>query len=57
MTKIGDIPCGEPVEVFTTAPLMCIGNDLAGRRFGIRYVLHGQNLRAPARGQLKLRFL
>jgi len=36
---------------------MCIGDDLAGRRFGIRYVLHGQNLRAPAKGQLKLRFL
>ena len=57
MAKIGDIPPGEPVEVFGTAPLMCIGNDLAGRRFGIRYVLHGQNLRAPAKGQLKLRFL
>jgi hypothetical protein len=57
MSKIGDIPPGEPIEVFTTAPLMCIGSDLGGRRFGIRYVLHGQNLRAPAKGQLKLRFL
>jgi hypothetical protein len=57
MAKIGDIPPGEPVEVFGTAPLMCIGDDLGGRRFGIRYALHGQNLRAPAKGQLKLKFL
>ena len=57
MAKIGDITPGEPVDVFSTSPLMCIGDDLSGRRFGIRYALHGQNLRAPAKGQLKLRFL
>ena len=57
MTKIGDIPPGELIEVFAAAPLMCIGSDLAGRRFGMRYVLHGQNLRAPAKGQLKLKFM
>ena len=56
MAKIGDIPTGEPVEVFTSPLLMCVGNDLQGRRFGIRYTLHGQNLRAPAKGQLKLTF-
>lgn len=54
--KIGDIPTGEPVEIFTSPLLMCIGNDLKGRRFGVRYALHGQNLRAPAKGQLKLSF-
>lgn len=54
--KIGDIPSGEPVEIFTSPLLMCIGSDLKGRRFGIRYALHGQNLRAPAKGQLKLSF-
>jgi hypothetical protein len=54
--KIGDIPAGEPIEIFTTPLLMCIGADLKGRRFGIRYALHGQNLRAPAKGQLKLTF-
>lgn len=54
--KIGDIPTGEPIEVFTAPLLMCVGGDLAGRRFGIRYELHGQNLRAPAKGQLKLSF-
>jgi hypothetical protein len=54
--SIGDIPAGEPVDVFRTPLRMCIGADLSGRRFGIRYALHAQNLRAPARGQLKLRF-
>jgi hypothetical protein len=54
--KIGDIPTGEPIEAFTSPLLLCVGNDLQGRRFGIRYALHGQNLRAPAKGQLKLAF-
>lgn len=54
--SIGDIPAGEPVEVFRTPLRLCIGKDLGGRRFGIRYALHAQNLRTPARGQLKIRF-
>jgi hypothetical protein len=54
--SIGDIPAGEPVDVFRSPLRMCIGADLSGRRFGVRYALHAQNLRAPARGQLKLRF-
>ena len=54
--KFGDIPTGEPIEIFTTPLLVCIGDELRGRRFGIRYQLHGQNLRAPAKGQLKLTF-
>jgi len=53
---IGDIPAGEPMEVFSMPLRMCVGSDLAGRRFGIRYALHAQNLRAPAKGQLKLKF-
>lgn len=56
MAKIGDIPVGEPVDVFVTPPMMCVGSDLAGRRFGIRYAVNGQNLRAAAKGQLKIRF-
>jgi hypothetical protein len=56
MVKIGDIPTGEPIDVFVSPLLVCVGNDLRGRRFGIRYALHGQNLRAPAKGQLKLTF-
>jgi len=54
--KIGDIPVGEPTEVFVSPLLLCVGRELSGRRFGIRYRLHGQNLRAPASGQLKLTF-
>lgn len=56
MTKIGDIPPGEPKEVFVTPPLFCVGSDLAGRRFGMRYAVNGQNLRAAAKGQLRLTF-
>lgn len=56
MTKIGDIPVAEPVEVFKTPLLICAGNELKGQKFGIRYKLHGQNLRTPATGQLKLLF-
>jgi len=54
--KIGDIPVGEPITVFESALRLCIGTDLNGKRFGIRYALHAQNLRSPAKGQLKLRF-
>jgi len=54
--KIGDIPVGEPITVFESALRLCIGKDLRGKRFGVRYTLHAQNLRAPAKGQLKLLF-
>ena len=54
--KIGDIPVGEPVAVFASPLLLCIGSELSGRRFGMRYRLHGQNLRAAASGLLKLTF-
>lgn len=53
---IGDLPAGEPVEVFPAPLRMCIGSELSGRRFGVRYSLHAQNLRAPVRGRLKIRF-
>jgi len=55
-SKIGDIPVGEPINVFESALRFCIGTDLNGKRFGIRYALHAQNLRSPAKGQLKLHF-
>ena len=54
--KIGDIPVGEPVEALVSPLLLCVGSGLKGRRFGVRYRIHGQNLRAPATGQLKLSF-
>jgi hypothetical protein len=53
---VGDIAPGAPVEVFKTPLRLCCGTDLKGRRFGIRYALNAQNLRAPSTGQLKLKF-
>ena len=55
-SKIGDIPVGEPMDVFVAPLRLCVGKDLAGKRFGVRYSLHGQNLRSPAKGQLRLLF-
>lgn len=54
--KIGDIPVGEPIDAFMSPLRACIGGDLAGKRFGIRYSLHGKNLRSPAQGRLLLAF-
>lgn len=54
--KIGDIQVGEPVAAFAAPLRVCAGPGLVGRRFGIRYALHGQNLRAPAKGTLRLNF-
>ena len=55
-SKIGDIPVGEPVDVFVSPLRLCVGKDLCGKRFGVRYALHGQNLRSPAKGNLRLLF-
>jgi hypothetical protein len=54
--NIGDIPVGEPVPVFATPVRLCVGLDLAGRKFGMQYTLFGQNLRAPVKGKLRMRF-
>ena len=56
VSKIGDIPIGEPVDVFVSPLRLCVGKDLGGKRFGIRYSLHGKNLRAPAKGKLRFIF-
>ena len=55
-SKIGDIEVGAPVDVFASPLRICVGKDLSGKRFGIRYALHGQNLRPPAKGNLRLIF-
>ena len=55
-TKIGDIAVGEPINAFNIPLRLCVGEDLLGKRFGIRYTLHGQNLRDPAKGKLRLLF-
>jgi hypothetical protein len=54
--SLGDIPGGEVIEVFASPLRLCVGNDLSGRRFGVQYSLFARNLRAPARGKLKLLF-
>lgn len=55
-SKIGDIDVGEPVNAFGTPLRICVGKDLSGKKFGVRYALHGQNLRAPAKGKLRITF-
>ena len=55
-TSLGDIPAGELVEVFARQPRLCVGKELSGRRVGMQYELFAQNLRAPARGTLRLLF-
>ena len=52
--NLGDLPAGEIVEAFARPLIICAGNDLAGRRIGIRFSLHASNLRAPARSKLRL---
>ena len=54
--KIGDVPVEQPTEVFASPLRICVGPGLIGRRFGLRYALHGQNLRSPAVGTLRLNF-
>lgn len=54
--KLGDIPAGEPVEMFTTPLRICVGAALKGRRVGIQYALKAGNLRTPAKGTLRLLF-
>ena len=54
--KIGNVPVGEPVNVFETPLRLCAGKDLSGRRLAFRYSLHGQNLRSPANGELRIAF-
>ncbi|MBU2677137.1 MAG: ATP-binding protein [Gammaproteobacteria bacterium] len=54
--KIGNIPVEKPIEAFASPLRVCIGPGLIGRRFGIRYALHGKNLRSPATGTLRVNF-
>jgi len=54
--KLGGIPPGEPIEVFETPLRICVGSELKGRRIGVQYSLMAQNLRAAAKGKLRLIF-
>ncbi len=53
---LGEIPTYAPVNAFEVPLRICVGSDLRGRRLGIRYTLFGSNLRAPAKGKLRLLF-
>jgi len=53
---LGDIPSGAPVPAFERSLRICVGVELRGRKLGIQYVLHGKNLRRPAKGKLRLLF-
>ena len=55
-SKLGDIPPGEFVDVFEVPLRLCVGAGLQGKRFGMQYSLFAQNLRAPAKGKLRLLF-
>ncbi len=51
-----EIPAGEPVELLRMPLRLCVGAALKGRRIGIQYRLSAANLRAPAKGTLRLLF-
>ena len=53
---LGDIEAGSCVDVFSTPIRICVGRELTGKRLGIQYAMHAQNLRAPAKGKLRLFF-
>jgi hypothetical protein len=53
---LGDISTDAPVQVFEAPLRICIGQELKGRKLGIRYSLFGSNLRRPAKGKLRLIF-
>jgi hypothetical protein len=54
--KLGDLPSGEPVDVFEVPLRICADSPLKGRRIGIQYSLLAQNLRTAATGKLRLLF-
>ncbi len=53
---LGEIPTNAPVNAFEVPLRVCVGSGLKGQKIGIRYSLFGSNLRAPAKGKLRLLF-
>ena len=53
---LGDVEPEQPVDIFATPLRICVDDDLQGRRVGIQYTLTARNLRAPAKGKLRLLF-
>lgn len=52
--RLENVPPGAPVNAFTVPLRICADRALKGRRLGIQYALSAQNLRAPAKGRLRL---
>jgi len=55
-STLGEVPTGAPINVFETPLRICIGEELKGRKLGIRYSLSGSNLRNSSKGKLRLIF-
>jgi hypothetical protein len=55
-SNLGRLQPDVPVQAFSTALRICVGESLQGRRLGIRYSLHGSNLQRPVKGNLRLFF-
>ena len=53
---LGDVDSEQPTSVFATPLRICVDDELKGRRVGIQYTLTARNLRAPAKGTLRLLF-
>ena len=53
---LGDVEPEQPVELFALPLRICVDDALKGRRVGIQYTLSAGNLRAPAKGKLRLLF-
>ena len=53
---LGDVQPAEPIELFAEPLRICVDDTLKGRRVGIQYTLNAGNLRAPAKGKLRLLF-
>ncbi len=53
---LGDISTDAIAQVFEAPLRICVGQELAGRKLGIRYTLFGSNLQKPVKGKLRLIF-
>ncbi len=53
-SSLDEIEANATVQAFETPLRICIGNELKGRKVGIRYSLFGSNLRQPIKGRLRL---
>jgi len=53
---LGDVEPEQPIQLFAIPLRICADDAIKGRRVGIQYTLTAGNLRAPAKGKLRLLF-